>query len=383
MLAKTFSKSDTLGIIFPNTFDDLIPELVGERSVASIPFASRYRLIDFTLSSMVHSGIEDIVVACTKNYNSLSNHIGSGKEWDLGRKNGGLLLFPPLAENQYTSWEGRIAILKGLLRMLKDDKHEFVVMTDNNFAANMDFQEMLRTHVSTGADITCVYTKNEIPEEFKLHMDKGIYYYTYDVCEENRINNIVINDTTDGVKNFALNVYILRRELLVKLVDDAIFNGGKYFVRDVLSKNLDSLKINALEYTGYIARIFNIPSYFAENMKLLEEENLDALFGKNTIYTKIRDDNPTRYIGDAVVENVLAADGCVIEGEVRNSILFKGVKIGKGAKVENCILMQDTVVGEGCNISRVIADKNVVIEDTTPISGPASFPIVYKKGLHI
>lgn len=152
-----------------------------------------------------------------------------------------------------------------------------------------------------------------------------------------------------------------------------------YFERDILAPQLDKLNVRGYKFGGYIARISSIKSYFDENMKLLDEENLDALFGGNHIYTKIRDDNPTRYIKGAKAKNIMAADGCIIEGEVENSVLFRGVRVGKGAKVKNCVLMQDTVIEPGVNVEYIISDKNVTITADKEIKGTDSFPVYVAK----
>ena len=176
-----------------------------------------------------------------------------------------------------------------------------------------------------------------------------------------------------------MNVYVMERELLIDTINTAFIGGGVYFERDILLPHLEDMKICGYEYTGYTSRILSLRGYFDENMKLLDDENLDALFSGHSIYTKIRDDNPTRYIGDAKASNVMIADGCVIEGEVENSILFRGVKIGKGAKVKNCILMQDTVVEDGVDIEYVITDKKVTITENKHLNGTDSFPVFVAK----
>lgn len=163
-----------------------------------------------------------------------------------------------------------------------------------------------------------------------------------------------------GKVNFGMNIYIMEKEKLIRIVDDAFVHGYSYFTRDLMATNTDSLNIQAYEYTGYASQITDMKSYFEENMKLLDEDNRKALFKSgNSIYTKIRDDNPTRYINGSKAKNVMVADGCVIEGTVENSILSRGVKIGKNAKVKNCILLQDTVIEDGANLEYVITDKNV------------------------
>lgn len=373
------SNANALGIIFPNSYDSLVPELVGERLMASIPFGGRYRMVDFILSSMVNCGIDNISILVRNNYHSLMDHLGSGREWDLARKNGGLNIFPPYSEKNVKLYSGRVDGLASVMDMLKDQKEKYVVMTDTNVAVNFDFKALMKAHAESGADVTIVYAKEEIPHGLKQNNDVTNLYFTLKM-DGDRVNKIYINSKDEGVQNLSMNIYIMERELLMDLVNTAFVRGYKYFERDILAAKVDKLNIRGYEYTGYIARISDMRSYFEENMKLLKDENLDALFSGNPIYTKVRDDNPTRYIAGAKAKNALVADGCVIEGEVENSILFRGVKVAKGAKVKNCVLMQDTVVGEGTNLEYVITDKNVTISAGKELHGTESFQVFVDKG---
>ena len=206
-----------------------------------------------------------------------------------------------------------------------------------------------------------------------------LLYYTLQL-EDDRVVDIHTNSKENGDQNFSMNIYMIERELLIEQIQNAYARGYVYFERDVLSSQLNKLKVYGYKYEGYTARITDIESYYTENMKLLDDKNLDALFEPSPIYTKIRDDNPTRYIKGAKVSNIMAADGCVIEGEVENSILFRGVKVAKGAKVKNCILMQDTVVEDGVSIEYAISDKDVTVTANTSLKGTDSFPIYIGKG---
>ena len=373
------SNADAMGIIFPNSYDALVPELVTDRLMASIPFAGRYRLIDFILSSMVNCGIDNITIPVRKNYFSLMDHLGSGREWDLTRKNGGLNIIPPFAEKTITVYNHRIDALASILRFLKAQKEKYVVMTDANLAVNFDFKDMIEAHIASGADVTIAYTESELPKSVidSDNNNKGSFC-TFDI-EDGRIQDIKINLRESGVKNFSMNIYVIERELLIDLVNTAFVRGNVYLERDVLIPQLDKLNVQAYKFDGYTARITDMKSYFNENMKLLDEANLQALFAANPVYTKIRDDNPTRYITGAKATNIMVADGCVIEGEVENSILFRGVKVGKGAKVKNCILMQDTVVEAGASVEYTITDKNVTITEGKDLKGTDSFPIFIAK----
>ncbi|MFG6383216.1 MAG: glucose-1-phosphate adenylyltransferase subunit GlgD [Lachnospiraceae bacterium] len=373
------NNTNALGIIFPNAYDELVSELTSERLMASIPFAGRYRMIDFVLSSMVNCGIDNITVLVRENYFSLLDHLGSGREWDLSRKNGGLNIFPPYAQKNMGVYNGRVGMLASIIGFLKAQKEKYVIMSDTNIAFNFDFKALLDTHIASEADVTIAYTKEELPESIiqAEELNKGMYY-TLDV-EDTRITKIHINSQETGVQNFSMNVYVIEREVLIKLINEAYMGGSIYFERDILMPQLDTLKVNGYEYKDYIARIGSLKGYFDENMRLLDDANLEALFGRNPIYTKIRDDNPTRYMKGASAKNVMVADGCVIEGEVENCVLFRGVKIGKGAKVKNSILMQDTVIEKGVEAEYIITDKKVTVSEGKELKGTDTFPVFVAK----
>ena len=374
------SKAEALGIIFPNSYYSLVPDLVSERLMASIPFASRYRMCDFMISSMVHCGIDNISILVRKNYHSLLDHLGNGREWDLARKNGGLNIVPPFAQKQIKVFSGRIEALESIRGYLMKQTEKYVILSDANMAVNFDFNTLLDAHIKSGADVTMVYRKQEIPQSLIRQSTAGMDLYYALGINGDRVSKIYINPKESGEMNFSLNIYVVERELLMRMVDEAYLHGDVYFVRDILEKKIDQMDVRGFCYDGYVAHIHDMNSYFEENMRLLKEENLNALFSGNQIYTKIRDDNPTRYINGAKAKNVMVADGCVIEGEVENSVLFRGVKIGKGAKVKNCVLMQDTVIEDNASVEYVITDKNVTISEGKSLTGNDTFQVYVAKG---
>ena len=375
------SNSDSaMGILFPNSYDSLVPELVTERLMASIPFASRYRLVDFMLSSMVNCGIDNISLIVKRNYHSLMDHLGSGREWDLTRKKGGLNIIPPFAQKTVNIYNGRVEAIASIIDYLKRQKEKYVIMADTNIAVNFDFKDLLQQHIDSGADVTIAYTREDIPKALRdIDVTKKDLYYTLDIDADGRVQKIVVNDKESGQKNVSMNIYVIERELLIGQIRQSYVNGLTYFERDIISPQLNTLVVKAYRHDGYFARILDLNTYFAENMKMLKEENVNALFTPSPIYTKIRDDNPTRYAVGSHVKNVMAADGCVIEGEVENSILFRGVKVGKGAKVRNCVLMQDTVIETGATVEHAITDKNVRISSYKELKGTESFPVFVEK----
>ena len=372
------TNANALGIIFPNCYDELLPEMVTERTMASVPFAGRYRMIDFVLSSMVNSGINNsgvrsVGIIAQRNYHSLMDHLGSGREWDLARKHGGLNIIPPYAEANVKIYNGRIEALASIESFLENQREKYVVMSDANLAINFDFEDLITRHVESGADVTMVYQRAPIPACIKERN------HTMKV-ENGRVVELLTNDDRPGVQNISMNIYVMERKTLIQFIKEASARNLNSFERDILAHNVNILNIHALEYTGYVAHVCDMKSYFDENLKLIDEKNLNALFPKKSpVYTKIRDDNPTRYVTGSNVSNSLLADGCVIEGTVENCVLFRGVKVKKGAVVKNCVLMQDTVVEAGVELDCVVTDKNVRITADKKLSGTKSFPVYVQK----
>ena len=374
------SNANALGILFPNSYDSLVPDLVSERLMASIPFASRYRLVDFILSSMANCGIDNISLIVRRNYHSLMDHLGSGREWDLTRKNGGLNLVPPFAEKTVSIYNGRVEALASILDFLKEQKEKYVVMADTNLAVNFDFNALIQAHMDSQADVTVAYREEPLPGDLTGHRDIGKSLYYTLAIDNSRVTKMYMNSKEPGVQNFSMNIYIIDRELLIDQINTAYVRGQVFFERDILAPQIGRLNVQAFRYDGYVARISSMKSYFDENMKMLDDANVNALFSAgNPIYTKIRDDNPARYINGSKAANIMAADGCIIEGEVENSILFRGVKIGMGARVKNCVLMQDTVIEAGASVEYAVTDKNVTITKGKDIKGTDTFPVYVAK----
>ncbi len=370
--------SNAIGIIFPNSYDGLIPELVKHRTTASVPFGSRYRMIDFSLSGMVNAGINNVTVIVKKNYHSLMDHLGNGREWDLARKNGGLNIVPPFAQSNSKVYHGRVEALNSILGFLTKQKEKYVVISDCNVVHDIDFVDLLEKHKASGADVTMVYERAEIPEPIKTDN------YTFTINDEGRITDIFMNDYRLGTQNLSMNVIVMDREELIEMVRDATVRNYVYLERDILGRSLGILDVRGYEYTGYRSRIYSMKSYFDENMRLLDPANRQALFpAARPVYTKVRDEAPVRYAMDAKVSNCLVADGCLIEGTIENCVLFRGVKVEKGAVVKNCVLMQGTTVEANARLEYIVTDKDVTITANKNLAGNESFPVYVEKGTEV
>lgn len=372
------------GIIFANTHDSRISELTRKRTIASVPFGCRYRLIDFTLSNMVNSNIYNISVITQNNYQSLMDHIGSGKDWDLARRSGGIKILPPNISSGGTGANAngtaatRMSSLKSVFVSISKITDDFVVMSDCDVICNMDFSDMIEYHCETGADITIATRRTAFTD---ADTSSGVILET----DENAcVNRVVVNPGNySGETDVSLNMMVMRTELLKKIVADAIAYGYNSFTHDIISGQCGHFKINVYRYDGYFADIDSTAKYFKSNMDLIfSGDARKSLFDvKNRpVYTKVRNSIPTYYASTSRTKGSLIADGCVIEGEVENSVLFRGVKVGKGTVVKNSILMQDTQCGDNVYLNCVIADKNVVIRDGRVLSGCECQPYVIDKG---
>ncbi len=376
---------NAFGIIFANIHDNNLPEMTRRRTIGSVPFGCRYRLIDFALSNMVNSNINKVGVITQYNYQSLMDHIGTGKDWDLARRSGGIKLLPPYItayDNTYGDGitDSRLHSLKGILNFITRSTEEYAVLSDCDAICNIDLNDVLEDHIKNESDITIVVKRQMLRRE-----DVG-KQSIIEADSSNRVTDIIDQTSNiNGERLVSTNIIVLKKELLQAIVLEAIAHNYRHLYKDVIKNYLSSKKVTIYEHMGYYATIKSIVDYFRCNMELLDLDTRESLFNvdRRAIYTKVRNNTPTKYEDTAVVENSLIADGCIIEGTVKNSILFRGVKIGKGTVVENSIMLQDTYTGENVTLNCVIADKNVVIRDNRNLSGHDTMPFYIDKGAMI
>ncbi len=362
----------TVGVIFSSINEQDIPELTKVRSTGSVPYGGRYRLVDFALSNMVNSGITTVGIVTKNNYQSLMDHLGTGKYWDLARKEGGLILLPPYSDESETLYKNRLEALKGATAFLKKAKEDFVVLADSDAVYKLDYSKVIEAHIKNNADITMVYHEHELT--------KSHYYMTFETDKNDKITDIQINPTPGGVKKNYINVMVARTSFLLRLIQDGIQHGYTSFGKDILSPGVKMYNLYAYKFDGYYANINSLNAYFNANMDLLDKKVRNEIYGERDIYTKVNDSAPAKFAPSAIVKNSLVSDGCLIEGTVENCVLFRGVKIGKGSVVKNCILMTDNIVGENCNLAYVVSDKNSVIRDNRVLAGCELQPYFINKG---
>lgn len=369
---------NVLGLVFANMHDTTLGDMTKNRTMGSVMFGGRYRLIDFPLSNMVNSGISEVGVITKSNYQSLLDHLGSAREWDLARKKGGLYILPPFGNVESTLYRGRIEALYGAMSFIKHSRAKYVILSDCDVVTNIDYKPIVAAHIESGADITAVahtgvYSSDDIKTSTVFNVDA-----------DKNVTSVLINPDISGTCTTSLNVFVMSMDFLIETVNDAMARGNVSFERNILQEKCRELKIKIYEYDNYFSKLNSPENYFKSNMALLEPENARKLFvPKRSIYTKVSDNAPVKYDLDSKVSNSLIADGCIIEGEVENSVLFRGVKVGKGAKVKNCILMQGTVVGDNAELSYLITDKNVSICENHILTSSPQYPMYVGKGASV
>ncbi|MBQ3639180.1 MAG: glucose-1-phosphate adenylyltransferase subunit GlgD [Clostridia bacterium] len=373
------------GLVFSNIHDRTIPEMTRIRTMASIPFGCRYRLIDFALSNLVNSNVTSVGVITHYNYQSLMDHIGGGKDWDLARRSGGIKILPPYVaayENAGAAklYNSRLEALFGAQNFINRCNADYIVLSDCDTVLNIDLSAVMDDHIRSGAYLTLVTKRMAVADrKFTRECDVAV------LDENDRITEISRYLPTEGEVDVSTNIMVIRRTDLQAAIAEALARGYNSFHRDIIGRNLEKKLFRAYRFNGWYSQIDSLESYFSTSMELLTPEARQGLFGdeQREIYTKIRNSAPTKYSELATVSNSLVADGCVIEGKVENSILFRGVHVGRGAVVRNSVLLQDTFVGNDVNLHCVITDKNVVIRDGRVLSGHETMPFFIGKGITV
>lgn len=365
-----------LGIIFGNTHDDLLKELTEQRAISSLPFGGRYRLIDFNLSNLVEADVERVAVLTNNNYKSLMDHVGSGKAWDLARKHGGLFIMPPYASTGAGSNADKVSAIHGILGFLRHSHEQYVAICDGDVICNIDMKDMLAQHIEKEADITIAYCNGEAPKG-----ENDVLGFAID--GNGKITEAAVAQRYAKC-DYSLDIVIMKKELLISLVEDAMSRNCKSYERDILLESCKTLAVYGYKVEGFSVVIDGMQNYVNANMALLDKQVRTQLFAHNhPVYTKIRNEMPAKYGLESKVSNSLIADGCIIEGEVENSILFRGVKVGKGTVVKNCILMQSTQVGDGVMLDHVCTDKNVTVCDRRTLVGTPAYTVFIRKGSEV
>ncbi len=360
-----------LGLIFADMHNDAVRDVTSVRSFGSLPFGGRYRLIDFVLSGMVNAGIGKVGVITKSNYQSLMDHLGSGKAWDLSRKNEGLFFLPPHNCDD-AMYQGRIDSLADVLPFLLRSKEETVVLSDCHMVANYDLNKIIRHHIDSGARVTVACRYGTVPS--------GVDIPTLRIDASGHVTDLLIGKLTAEQSHYGIGVYVMQKEWLIRTVQEAIARNLHHFERDILQSRLRELDIRTYEVSSLVMPIDSLESYYHANLSMLDDAVRSQLFpSTRPVYTKLRDCAPVQYGLHAQVENSLIADGARIDGTVKNCIVFRGATVARDAVLENCVIMQDVTVDRHCRLTCVMADKNVVFREGRTLQGFDTYPAYVKK----
>ncbi len=366
---------NVMGIIFANNAS--LGDLTNKRTMASLPFGGRYRQVDFHLSNMADAGIRHIGIISRHSYHSLMNHIGSGEEWGMELGEGGMEFLTPYAMSTTDNYRGKLEHLYSSMDFLTHgSEDELVVMADTAVMCNIDLTKVLSSHVNSGKDLTIV-TKRGIANGCKqldlaIKLDgKG------DICD------MAVDYVADEKYLASMDIFVLSKSLLIQLVRELVARNLFHMDRDLVlglwQKKL--LSINVYEHDGIAMYTDSVQEYFENSLSLIKEDVRHHMFGgSHPVFTKVRDRVPSYYGESCDIENCIVADGCMLDGKAKNSVLFRQVTLCEGAQVEDCVIMNDTVVGNDCQLQYVILDKNVTVRPGTKLIGTPAAPITIKRG---
>ncbi len=367
------------GIIFSSLNNNTLSRLTSDRAVAAIPFACRYRLVDFCLSNMVNANISNINVVVNYNYRSLLEHIGSGKDWDLARRSDGINLITPFQTavnaSEAKMFSTHMEALKSMKQYISEMKEDYVVMMDSDSVLNIDIADVINSHEMTGADITIV--THPIKKDYSSKHNRMMVSSV-----AGKITDIVMSSTYKSTHTeLALGIFVVRTLYLRRLIEQADAYNLNSFTQHLL-QSCKSSNYRVYKYTGYVASVSSFLDYYKCSMEIARDPAArESLFGKKDapIYTRVHNSAPVAYKEGAKVENSMLADECVIEGTVINSVLFRGVKVERGAVVKNSVLFRGTHVGKNATVNCIVSDKDVHISDSITLSGNDNMPFYIQK----
>ncbi|MBC3803723.1 glucose-1-phosphate adenylyltransferase subunit GlgD [Acetobacterium fimetarium] len=365
---------NAIGLILNvNGEDSSLKDFLHHRSLSTLPFGGRYRLIDFTLSNMVNSGVSHIGVVGSHKYSSLVDHLGTGKEWSLSRKTQDLSILAGVGNNRIGhQMKINLRSLQNNRDYLETAAGEHVIIASPNIVTSFDFRHAYEVHLKNNSDVTLIYKKDAA----KYNLEDDDIYLEF--CNK-RISGIHYKKT-HTTKHFYSEMLIIKKSLLIQFMDLSEYS-GEWDLLDMITINLDTLRVFGVQHTGYLKRINNLESYMKANMDLLEYDIMQELFlGKASIHTKIKDNHPSLYHEPSSVLNSIVGSGCIIDGTISHSIIFRDVLMERGSQIKNSIIMQKCKIGKHVTLDYVVMDKDSKISDYTVLIGKPEDPIILKKG---
>ena len=366
---------NVMGIIFTN--DASLGELTNKRTMASLPFGGRYRQVDWALSNLTCAGVRHGGIISRHNYQSLMNHIGDGEEWGLELEEGGLEFLTPYAQSEVHRYRGKLESLASAMDFLEyGAEDELVVMIDSAVLSNIDLTKVLSAHVESGRDVTVVtkagVCNGEKTIDLALKLD-----------EKGDVTDMMVDYAAPSDYVASMDIFVLNKKWLIAQTGEMIARDKFHMDRDLVMGGWQRGKVSVNVYPFEGVAMFNesVEEYFSNSLALIDRDTRHDMFGgSHPVYTKVRDRVPTYYGEECEIANCLVADGCMLEGEVKDSVLFRQVTVAKGADVEHCVIMNDSVVGEGAELKYVILDKDVTVTPGAKLIGTRKSPIIVKRG---
>ncbi len=370
--------NNMMGLVFSGNPEVNLGEIMKVRSLAAVPVGGKYRIIDFVLSNMVNSGIANVGIITGGKNRSLSDHIGSGKAWDMAKKETGLFFLstPEASSDSTKSFDG-IDLINSAMSFLERARQEYVLVCDCNIICNINFENVMEFHKEHDADITVIYS--DVGELSSERLKNSVLL---DVDEDGRVGDVQVNPLRQKLKKDYMHMFLLKKDLLIDIVGDCLAHNKHSIEKNILLACVDRLKIFGYRFDGYHKTINSILSFFEFNLDLLSPQIQSELFGTDTeraIMTKVKDSVPTRYGTEAEVKNSVVADGCSIEGKVENCVIFRGVKVGKDSVVKDSVIMQNSRIMDNCKVENSIFDKEVILLSGKKLIGQQTYPLVIGK----
>ncbi|MDF2839330.1 MAG: glgD [Clostridia bacterium] len=370
---------DIMGIINLSEDETAMGDIAKYRPIGAVPIAGRYRVIDFILSNMVNIGIQNVSIFTQGKSRSIVEHLGHGKEWDLDRKKDGLFVFNPYVNPMdSTYYKGDMKNFKDQLEYIKCSKQKYVILSRSYMICNVDLSAAFKFHKESTADITILYKKIQGEKNKYINCD------ALNIGENGKVISIGRNIGKESNLNISMEMYILKKELLIEIIENNILKGDTMYLKEAIHQQVRKLNVNGYIFNGYLGCINSVENYYRVNMELLDVEISKELFYRNgCIYTNIKDEPPTKYTETANAVNSMVASGCVIEGNIERCVISRRVKIGKNAVVKDCVIMQKCIIEDGAVLQNVILDKNIEISSGVVLRGSVKKPLVIMKNQKI
>ncbi len=353
-----------VGIILAGGNNKMMRELSNKRAIAAMPICGSYRTIDFTLSNMTNSHIGKVAVITQYNARSLNEHLSSSKWWDFGRKQGGLFVFNPTITNENSVWyRGTADALYQNLTFLRNCHEPYVVIASGDGIYKLDYNKVLEYHIEKKADITVVVKNLDDTEDARR-------FGVVTMDEDSRILDFEEKPVSTSIKTVSTGIYVIRRRLLIELIQKAYEEDRYDFVKDIVIRYKNIKKVYGYTLDTYWNNIATVESYFKTNMDFLNRDVRQFFFKESTdIYSKVDDLAPVKYNPGSEVRNSIISSGCIINGKVEDSVVFKKVYIGSNCYIKNCIILNDVHIGDNTHLENCIVESRDTIRANTEYIG--------------